>query len=377
MSNINDYLTWRGDVSITKETPFNEIDSMIMARFSYLTFDKIEMNEEETIKTISSKMKKLKNEEFHFNGDKELITKLGQSTRFKNMKVTDYVKNNERENEKQFAGIVVHTGKNEIYVSYIGTDDSIYGWKEDFNLAFMENIPCQIEGKNYLKNISEKYRDKKIRIGGHSKGGNVAIYSAITADKEVKDRIIKVYNYDGPGFREDFINKYEEDSIIDKIETYFPQDSIIGRILNHKEKCSIIYSIEKGLMQHDLYSWQVQATKPVYEKKLTKESEIMNIAVTTWLEKTTDEQRKIFFDTIFDLLYSTEANTFGDISNNISKSLSAIHKKYSKVSKEDKQMIINVVKIFIKSYFKQFIPKKKEIKIDLHLPKSSHFRLEK
>lgn len=373
MSNINDYLSWRGDVPITKETPFNEIDSMIMARFSYLIFDRIDMEEEETIKSISAKMKKLKNEEFRFNGDKELITKLGQSIRFKNMKVTDYVENNEKENEKQFAAILIHTGENEMYVSYIGTDASIYGWKEDFNLAYMENIPCQIEGKKYLEKVSKEYKDKKIRIGGHSKGGNVAIYSAITAKEDVKKKIIKVYNYDGPGFREDFISKYEKEEIISKIETYFPQDSIIGRILNHKEKCSVIYSIEKGIMQHDIYSWQVQGSKPVYEKKLTNASEIMNVAVTTWLDNTTDEQRKIFFDTIFELLYSTEANTFAEISENLSKNIMTIHKKYRKVSKEDKQMIVNVIKIFIKSYFKQVIPNKK---IELHLPKTSYFRLQ-
>lgn len=377
MSNINDYLSWRGDVPITKETPFNEVDSMIMARFSYLIFDRIEMNEEETIKTISSKMKKFKNEEFHFNGDKELITKLGQSARFKNMKVTDYIENNEKENEKQFAAVVIHIDKNEMYVSYIGTNAFIYGWKEDFNLAYMENIPCQIEGKSYLKKVAEKYKDKKIRIGGHSKGGNVAIYSAITTNENIKKRIIKVYNYDGPGFKEEFISKYENEDIINKVETYFPQDSIIGRILNHKEKCSIIYSNAKGIMQHDIYSWQVFGTKPEYEKKLTNASEIMNITVTTWLDNTTDEQRKIFFDTIFELLYSTEANTFGEISNNLSKSLAAIHKKYSQISKEDKQMITNVVKIFVKTYFKQFIPQKREIKIDLHLPKTGHLGLQK
>jgi len=129
MSNINDYLSWRGDVPITKETPFNEVDSMIMARFSYMIFDRIKMNEEETIKSISTKMKRFKNEEFRFNGDKELITKLGQSARFKNMRVTDYVENNEKENEKQFASILIHTGEHEMYVSYIGTDASIYGWK--------------------------------------------------------------------------------------------------------------------------------------------------------------------------------------------------------------------------------------------------------
>ena len=148
-----------------------------------------------------------------------------------------------------------------MYISFMGTDMTIYGWKEDFNMAFMENVPCQILGKKYLEDISKKYHNKKIRIGGHSKGGNVAVYSAITSSEKVKKRIVKVYNYDGPGFNKNIIDKYETDDILEKIETYIPQDSIIGRLLNHKEKKTIIQSIEKGILQHDIYSWQVLKKK--------------------------------------------------------------------------------------------------------------------
>ena len=170
MSNINNYLEWRGDIPLNNDFPLNEIDSMILARFSYLLFDRIKMNKEETIKSISEKMKKFKNEEFLYNGDKQLITNLGLSRRFRNMLVTDYIENNEEETEKQFRAITIHTGDNEIYISYIGTDSSIYGWKEDFNMAFMENVPCQFEGREYLKKIANKYPTKRLRIGGHSKG---------------------------------------------------------------------------------------------------------------------------------------------------------------------------------------------------------------
>ena len=147
MANINDYIDWRGDLPINEIYKFNEIDSMILARFSYLIFDRIKMQEIETIESISNKMKKFKNEEFRFNGDKELITKLGISKRFKNLKVTDFVEKNEEVNEKQFGAITVHISEKELYVSYIGTDQTILGWKEDFNMSFMETVPCQLDGK--------------------------------------------------------------------------------------------------------------------------------------------------------------------------------------------------------------------------------------
>ncbi|MBQ9659461.1 MAG: DUF2974 domain-containing protein [Clostridia bacterium] len=348
MANINEYIKWRGDIPLNEKFPFNEIDSMILARFSYLIFNRIEMNEQETVKNISEKMKNFQNEEFLYNGDKELITNMGKSIRYQEMTVTDYIENNIKESEGQFSAITIHTGEEEMYISYIGTNASIYGWKEDFNMAFMDNVPCQIEGKDYLEKIAGKYQNKKIRIGGHSKGGNVAIYAAITADSQIQERIIKVYNYDGPGFNKQIIEKYGKKSIIDKIETYFPQDSIIGRILNHEEKCSIVQSTQKGILQHDIYSWQVLGTEPVYAMQLTDASENINMTITNWLENTTNEQRKIFFDSIFELFYSTEANTFGEITQNLTKNLSVILKRYGQISPEDKKTITEMIKTFIK-----------------------------
>ena len=220
MANINDYLKWRGDIKISKDYPFNEVDSMILARFSYLLFSKIKMNKIETIGNISLKMKDFPDNEFLYNGDKELITNLGTSLRFKNLKVTDYVENNNKAREEQFGAITIHLSLKELYISYLGTDMSIIGWKEDFNMGFMDTVPCQIEGLDYLHKISLKYPSKKIRIGGHSKGGNVAIFAAITAPKRIQMKITKVYNYDGPGFSKEIIDKYENPDILKKIETY-------------------------------------------------------------------------------------------------------------------------------------------------------------
>ncbi|MBR3134654.1 MAG: DUF2974 domain-containing protein [Clostridia bacterium] len=359
MANINDYLLWRGDISLSSEHNFNEVDSVILARFSYLRFDKIKMSEVETIESISEKMKNLDNEEFRYNGDKELITYLGKSKRFKDMKVTDYVENNERSLEQQFEAVTIHISDEEMYISYIGTDSSIYGWKEDFNISFMDSVPCQIEGKKYINLIANKYPKKRIRIGGHSKGGNVAIYSAISAKKAIQDRIIKVCNYDGPGFNKDIIKKYKTSSILKKIETFFPQDSVIGRIMYHAEKCTVALSNEKGIYQHDIYSWQVFKDDLVKADNVTANSEIINMTLNDWLEHTTVEQREIFFDEIFDLFYATEANTFGEMSKSLSKNIMTILKKYRGIEENDRKTITSMIKLFVKAYFQVVRDKEK------------------
>ena len=354
MSNINDYLIWRGDICIGKSYPFNEIDSIILARFSYLRLDKIKLGKEETIESVSNKMKNLKDEEFLYNGDKDLIINLGKSQRFKDMKITDYIKTSEKETEKQFGAVTIHVSSKEMYVSFIGTDSTINGWKEDCNMAFMDNVPCQIEGKKYLERISHEYLNKKIRVGGHSQGGNVAVYAAMTVSKNISKRIIKVYNYDGPGFSKKIIDKYRDDELIKKIESYIPQDSIIGRMLEHEEKCNIVLSIEKGIYEHDIYSWQVVKDEIIKASKLSDKSDIINKTLNDWLTNTTNEQRRIFFDGIFEIINSTLANTFSEISKDLPNSLITIFKAYNGISKEDKKTITSMIKTFVKSYLKEF-----------------------
>lgn len=361
MANINDYLLWRGDIPINSKFKFNEIDSMILARFSYLRFDMIKLESVETIKSISEKMKDIVNDDFRYNGDKEMITYLGESERFKDMLVTDFVEVDDKDTEKQFSAVTVHINDNELYVSFIGTDASLIGWKEDFNMSFLENVPCQIAGKEYLSMIAEKYNKAKIRIGGHSKGGNVAIFSAISANEKLQNQIIKVYNYDGPGFNKSIIEKYGNKAILDKLETYLPQDSVIGRILDHKEKTTVVLSLEKGLYQHDIFSWQVLQTDLVRLERNTQISEDIKETLDSWLTSTTNMQRKIFIDSVFELFYSTEANSFGDMTTTLMSNIIKILKKYKEISKEDKKIMGEMISIFVKAYFA--VLKEKESKV--------------
>ncbi len=295
-------------------------------------------------------MKNFSTQEFRLKGDDELIKGLGLSNRFKNMVVTDYQSITDVDEEKQFGAITIHISKEELFISFIGTDSTLNGWKEDFNMAFMNDLPCQKAGKEYTKLIAEKYPNSKIKIGGHSKGGNVSIYSANTSDKEIQDRIIKVDNYDGPGFNAEIIEKYYNEDLINKIETYIPQDSVIGRLLEHKEKTTIVLSIEKGMLQHDIYSWEVLRDDLIKLEKNTDSSEVIDKTLRDWLENTTKRQRMIFVDTIFELFYSTEANTFKAIRGDLSTSIPKILKKYSELSESDKDTMTEMIKLMAKCY---------------------------
>lgn len=357
MSNINDYIRWRGDIKISKKYPFNEIDSVILARFSYLLFHKIKMNAIETIENISNKMKNFDNSLFLYNGDKEMITLLGNSKRFKDLKVTDYIRINNKEEVKQFGAICIHLPYREIYVSYIGTDSTIYGWKEDFNMAFMENVPCRLLGAEYLANISKKYWYKSLRVGGHSKGGNVAIYSALTNSYKVQKKIIKVYNYDGPGLTKEVYDKYKNKYIVNKMETYIPQDSIIGTLFHHEEKVTIVESLEYFLLEHDIFSWQVMKDDLIkYEGKINKSAKLEK-AIKDYLDNTNKEERKIVIDALFEIIEEAKIDNVNDLIKNYPKLIPKALLKYKNFSKEEKGRITNLLGAVISASFRNYIKK--------------------
>lgn len=204
------------------------------------------------------------------------------------------------------------------------------------------------------------------RIGGHSKGGNISIYSYLTAQPSVQKRVIKVYNYDGPGFRKEVIKKYYTKEAFAKIESYIPQESVVGKLLYHKEKMSIINSVAKGILQHDIFSWEVLKDDLVRIDKTTEISTDIDKTITKWFEDTTNEQRKIVVNTIFDVLFSTKSETFPEMYSNLSKTLPVILKNYNKVSKEDKEMINKTVKKLLEIYWDvRTNREKKKIKISI------------
>ena len=254
MANIIDYVKWIGDFSIA-ETKFNEVDSLILNRFSYFPLDSI-MKEKEivSIEELSNRFKKEKLK-ILWKDDAELFPEIGRSKRFGEMIAVENITKTEKKLEEQFSAVTIILPDDTIYVSFRGTDNTLIGWKEDFNMSFKSHLKSQIDAKDYLNNIATKYPNKKIRVGGHSKGGNLAVYASIFANSEVKSRIINVYNNDGPGFNEDITSTEEYKNAIKKVITYIPQDSIFGMLLNHEEKFIIVQSIQKGVMEHDVYSW--------------------------------------------------------------------------------------------------------------------------
>ena len=343
MPNIMEYLTWRGDLNFN-QVPINEVDKIILARFSYLPFKDIKIDDKETIESIASKMKRVEIQKFIWKDDKKFIEKIGNTQRYKDLIVSDYSEIVELDTQKQFAAITIWLPNKYKYISFRGTDTSIVGWKEDFNMSFMKNVPSQKEAVRYLNQVGRKYKNKLI-LGGHSKGGNLAVYSALFCDKKIKRKIIDIINADGPGFDKSVTETENYKELISKISTYIPQSSVIGMLLEHEEQYQVVKSAQKGIMQHDIYSWQVSATDLIYVKELTNNSKVINKVIRDWLKNITPEQRENIINIIYDITLDAEAQYLSDFKIDIPKRIKKIVSSYKNINSEDKKEIEKIMKL--------------------------------
>lgn len=344
MANILDYIDWRGDLTFDRD-PFNDIDNLIFTQLSFIDFESIVpgVNSSSRVRLSDAA------EEFFSSRDAEkiemgvlvpgeivrLFEKMAKAPRYRDLLLTKYINRIDYEKQQQFAALTVVINEDLIYIAFRGTDDTIVGWKEDFNMGFMTAVPSQLDAVKYVSKAAAD-NSAGIIIGGHSKGGNLSVYSAIHSDKAIKDRIKKVYNNDGPGFSAKVIDLDEYREIADRIKTIIPESSVVGIMLEHEEKFTIVRSAQKGLLQHDAFSWEVLGTEFVLAEERTIYSEISDAALKTWLSEMDTEERILFVDTLFDILQSTDAKTLQDLNANKFETAMALMKTIKNLDEDKK-----------------------------------------
>lgn len=354
MTNIIDYLSWYGHLSFS-EFKFNEVDSLIICRISYFPMDGIvDTATEKNPILIKNGLKKCielvikDKEKLLQNEDLLLMKKLIDSERFKNLKITGYINSVIKKQEKQFSSIVIDLDNENTYVAYRGTDNTFIGWKEDFNMSYMESVPSQIEAVDYLQKIAN-YTNSNIILGGHSKGGNLAVYALIFSDEDIQKRIITVYNNDGPGFSDKIIQSDNYQKSKHKIKTFVPQSSIIGMLLAHEENYIVIHSSQLGILQHDIYSWKVTKKGFVCVDSVTNGSKFIDRTLKSWISQMDNNQREKFINTLFMILDKTNAKTINELSSNWYLSAVSILKSISNLDAETNKIIRHTLFLLFKS----------------------------
>ncbi len=315
MFSMLEYVKWRGDLPFSV-APFNTVDAMILCELSYYGFDPFVPNdfEQEPVRVADAcrndVLVPLPN--YCTEEDLELQELMTTSIRFGDIRITGFRNIVDPSKNIQFCAMTFLLDKKASFVAFRGTDDSLVGWKENMDLAYNDVVPAQKEAVRYLKEAAKAVHGYLL-VGGHSKGGNLAVYGSAFCPKKVSKRIRSIYNFDGPGFNKNVIADERFLDIVDQVHTYVPQDSLIGLLLEHKETLTVIHSNENnGIKQHRMISWEVTPFDIVRDKGITKSGENYRENISEWIASMSEPQQRALVTVLYDLVddYKTTGELF-------------------------------------------------------------------
>lgn len=347
MANLIDYIKWRGDLSFDNY-PLNEIDAAIFCQIVYWNMEGIvsrDLKQSISIADLcqSSVLEELPS--YCSEEDRMIKEFLPSALRFRDISLSGFVNEIEPEQETQFAAVTFGIGKKKYFVAFRGTDDSLAGWKECMNLAYYDQVKAQQKALHYLEQAAATLRGE-FYIGGHSKGGNLAVYAGAFCSNKMDRRILGIYNFDGPGFNQKVLEKEEFRNNQYRVHTFVPQDSLVGMLLIHQEAYQVVYSnARNGISQHHLFTWDCGPKQFIYAEKLTEAGENVCETIREWLDSMTYEDKQDFIEVLYDLV--DEYRTVGQLFT--VKNLYKVMMEYRGLDKDRKRIVADVVGILKKS----------------------------
>ena len=305
MANMLDYIQWRGDLSFTQDPP-NAVDALIFSSLAYIQFGGTVEADPRTpvyLRDAAESYFALEDHEerIRVRNDLDLLHAAASSARFGYTQLYLYRDMLIPEQETQFAAVTFLLDDGSAFLAFRGTDYSLVGWKEDFNMSFQQTVPAQRLALQYTREVAAEYM-APLRLAGHSKGGNLAVFAAARSSPMVQERIMAVYNNDGPGFTEYMMGDPGYLAMVPRIKTYVPQSSVIGMMLEHEEPYTVIRSKTVSLLQHDPYSWEILGRQFIQMEEISQDSQFLDATIKTWFAEMTNQERNQLVDVMFTLL---------------------------------------------------------------------------
>lgn len=355
--NIVDYVETQ--MEDFKTAQFNCVDSLVLSQFIYLHFNKVVPGLEDAEQPVRIgdllKAEHIPHMIHHVRDPKSnhrLLLALGMSPRFRDIRMCFFSDSIDVTLQKQFAAVTFLIDDETAYVAYRGTDATLVGWKEDFNMAFISPVPAQQEGVMYLNTVAQRF-PHSILVGGHSKGGNIAVYSAMECDQSVQERIECIYSHDGPGFRDEIFTSEKYAIIKERIHKTLPQSSLVGMLLQHQEDYVVVQSNEFWIMQHDPFSWVIDKLDFQYTQGITKDAEYINTVINEWLSSLSDEKRELFITTLYSVFESIGIVNFCDITDDWNVKALKTLEALRGIDSETKRFVFDTIGSLLELYFKR------------------------
>ena len=286
---------------------------------------------------------------FDAESSRELLFALCASPRFRDVRLADLLFTFNVERQEQFCGGTFLLPNGSAYVAFRGTDATLVGWKEDFNMAYQCPVPSQADAARYLTHAAELFDGCPLYVGGHSKGGNLAVYAASEAVPEAQARVRRVFSHDGPGFTAEFLAGEGYARVRERVEKTMPRSAIVGMCLETHEDYSIVESSSVSILQHDPFTWQVEDGDFVYAEEFSAGSRYLDRTVTAWLAGLDNEARGRFIDALYGVVASTGAKNFAQIRDNWKTALPVMAEAASELDPDTRKLILSTLASFAKA----------------------------
>lgn len=347
--NIIEYLRAYGNIPFA-EMPMSDVDSLVLCQLAYLKFDGIVSSVYENGPSISLQeiarhpdFDKLFADERYEEQNRALFGAAASGRRFGNMRLNCYINVIEKEWETQFSAVTYLLEDGTLYIAFRGTDETIVGWKEDFNMAFLTPVPGQAYSVKYLNMVMGRLY-KPFYIGGHSKGGNLAVYSAMKCTPRVQERILKIYSMDGPGFRPGVLEECGYDKIADRVVKILPHSSLVGMLFEKDIHYITVESRRFGLAQHDPYNWMVEEDHFVLADDIYESSRIRDNTINEWIYSLDEQQARIFVDTLYQVITASQADNLIELTADWKKSVNSMLAAIREIDEPTTKIIKEIIK---------------------------------
>ncbi len=339
MNNIYDYIKYYKNNTFG-EIKFNIMDSLVFSILAYLPVKKVEEGA-----SLATLLKSLYSVDFEDGSMKatsiQILNEIYRSTRYKDLKIYNFQK---IENENMQFGALTIRSDDFTYVSFEGTNGTMIGWKENFNLAYEYPSFTQKEAVKYLNNTI-KFTDRNVYVGGHSKGGNLAMASSMECDTGVFIKIREIFNFDGPGFRKEIFQSKKFEAMSKKLTNILPDGSIVGILLNNKNY-TFVKSSGIGGDKHRPFNWHVFGQFFV-DAKISSYSRNLQESINKSVDQLDKKDMKIFIDTVYEFLKINNIKTIKELKSVKMSELKKMVDQIKDVDEDTKKLFINVTKILI------------------------------
>ena len=331
--------------------PLNDVDSLVLSTISYFSFEKGAIG-----RTVPTELMPLPiaicgishADLFgdiwlsHMGGD-EFLSALLASPRYADLKVGYYANDVSNHFEKQFAAITFFFPDGSAYVAYRGTDNSLAGWKEDFNLTFMEEVPSQVSARTYLEDIADT-EPIHLYVGGHSKGGNLAEYAALTCREQTFEKVERIFSHDGPGFAFTPTPRIDSIAYKAKLSKTVPESSVFGMLMESRTDYRVVRASGMLFAQHASTHWVVEGDDFVTLDEISPDAAILSATMNSWAKLYDRDQRELFIDAVYDIFSAAEVDTWREFGENRSVNALAVAEAVAKLPAEMRTTLIGMLR---------------------------------